>query len=111
MGMLPVPVPSKDVAKEIEAGAKSFFGLVQRLLRLSEEQRKHAALIEKQAAEIKAQNAEIAALRDAIHALQTREDVILARAETVAIRSASAGIADLARRIGHLEATRDKHQS
>jgi len=37
MGMLPVPLPSKEVAKEIEDGAKSFFGIVQRVLRVTSE--------------------------------------------------------------------------
>jgi hypothetical protein len=36
--MLPVPVPGKDVTKEIEKGAGAVLRLFQRLLRLSAEQ-------------------------------------------------------------------------
>ena len=102
-----VPVPGKEVAKEIEAGGRWILKAMSRMLRLATEQEKHAALIEKQATEIKAQAAEIATLREALQALKAREDVVEARAETAATRAASISVADLARRIGHLEARRD----
>ena len=68
--MLPVPVPGKDVTKEIEKGAGAVLRLFQRLLRLSAAQEKHATLIEKQAAQIATQSAETAALRDELHTLK-----------------------------------------
>jgi Tfp pilus assembly protein PilN len=104
MGMLPVPLPSKEVAKEIEDGAKSFFGIVQRVLRVTSEQQKQAALITKLVADLKAQAGEIAGLRDELHTLKAREEVVIVRAESAATRAASTTMADLARRIGHLEA-------
>jgi hypothetical protein len=101
-----VPVPGKEALREAEKGAMSFLGLVQRLLRLAQEQQKHAGLIETQAAEIKAQGAEIALLREAVSALRAREEIVMLKAEAAATRSASGSMADLARRIGHLEAGR-----
>jgi len=112
-----VPVPSKEVVREIEDGARSFFGIVQRFLRLTADQKEQGVRIEKQAAEIKAQAAritaqaeEIAALRDELHTLKAREELVLVRAESAATLAASHSIADLARRIGHLEATRENRE-
>jgi hypothetical protein len=104
MGMVPVPAPGKELTAELEKGAKSLFAQLQRLLRLSAEQQKQATLIEKQTAEIKAQAEEIAALRDELHVLRAREELVLVRAEAAATLAASHSVADLARRIGHLEA-------
>jgi Tfp pilus assembly protein PilN len=104
MGMLPVSLPSKEAAKEIEEGAKSIFGIVQRVLRVTSEQQKQAALLKKLVEEVKAQAAEIAVLRDELHGLKAREEVVLVRAESAATLAASSSMADLARRIGHLEA-------
>ncbi len=104
MGMVPVPVPNKEISAEIEKGARSLFGYVRRLLRLSAEQQKHATLIEKQTAEIKAQGEEIAALRNELQILKLREELVLVRAESAATLAANQSLADLARRIGHLEA-------
>jgi hypothetical protein len=93
-------VPSKALAKEIAAEGGRFLGLVQRVIRMSETQTKHAALIEKQAAEIDT-------LRDTVRALQAREAVIIARAEAAAARAAAATVSDLARRIGYIEGRSD----
>ncbi len=105
MGLLPVPVPSKDVVREIESGGKWAFGFLQRLLRLSETQAKHTGLIDKQAADIKALTSDVVELRRTIERLQDREDLILARAEAASTRAAAQMMADLARRIGSIEAT------
>ena len=56
--------------------------------------------------EIKSQAAEIAALRDEVHTLKAREELVILQAEAAATRAAMHSIADLARRIGHLEASR-----
>ncbi len=99
-----VTVPNKEIVKEIEDGAKSFFGIVQRFLRLSSDQKTQGEAIKRQAAEIKAQAAEIAALRDELHTWKAREKIVIVRAESAATLAASNSIADLARCIGRLEA-------
>ena len=96
--------PTKEIAREVEAGTSGLFKLWLRVMRILEVQDKHAKLIEKQAEMIDHQATEIASLRDAMRHLSGREDVLLARAGEIAAQASAATVTDLARRLGHLEA-------
>ncbi len=88
--------PTKALVAEAEAGAGGLFKLWIRVMRILETQDKHAKLIE-------AQTKEIATLRDPVLTLQAREDGLIARAELAAQKVAGQAMADMARRVGHLE--------
>ncbi len=96
--------PTKEIVEELEAGGKGLVQFGLRVLGILDKLETHAKLI-------KAQAAQIEALRDAVHALQSREEVLLAKAEAAATLAASTAVADLARRIGHLEAELERRRT
>ncbi len=89
--------PAKELLGEAEAAGGGLVKLGLRPTRILETLDKHTKQLEAQAAEI-------ASIRETILTLQAREDVLLARSEATASVAAAHGLADLARRVGYLEA-------